>query len=254
MVNDVSYKTLVIEDEKMARNELINALKEDGHFKVVGEAANVSQAYDLIKSTPAEVLFLDIGLPGGNAFYLLSELKKNGVDIPLTIIVTANTEYEYAKKILNEYSHEVLYILNKPFWSSWIQHCEDILDSLLAKQQAGRKIMYLDKDVFINIGSGRQSYIVNPDDIVFVKTGIKGSGKTFVTLKSNKTIECSLSLNQLIQQLPPVFFQINRFEAINLKAISLIDYSTREVFLINGQVCSIGSAFYKSFLEVTGAN
>jgi len=86
------------------------------------------------------------------------------------------------------------------------------------------------------------------------KTGIKGSGKTFVTLKSNKTIECSLSLNQLLQKLPPIFFQINRFEAINLKAISLIDYSTREVFLINGQVCSIGSAFYKSFFEITGGS
>ncbi|TVR85551.1 MAG: DNA-binding response regulator [Saprospirales bacterium] len=251
MDNNTAYKTLVVEDEKMARTELINALKEDGKFEVVGEAANVSQAYELIVSTPANVVFLDIGLPGGNAFYLLSELKKRSVDIPPVIVVTANTEYEYAKKLLNEYNQEIIYILNKPFWSAWIQHYHNILDSLLARAQELRDFEKLEVNRFVNISSGKKSYLIDPAEIVYIQTGPKGKGKTQVILKSNATLECSLSLAQLLLHLPSSFFQINRFEAINLNCISMIDHGNRELVLQNGQYCSIGSAFYNQFLKLT---
>lgn len=247
-----TLKTLVVEDEKMARTELVKALKEDGHFEVVGEAANVAEAFSLIQSTPADVLFLDIGLPGGNAFYLLRELRKRSVYIPPVIIVTANTEYEYAKKLLNEYSQEVIYILNKPFWSAWVQHYQNILDSLMAKAQELRNIEKLQVNRFVNISSGKKTYLIDPAEIVYIQTGPKGKGKTQVILKSNANLECNLSLTQLLLQLPSSFFQINRFEAINLNCISMIDHGNRELILQNGQYCSIGSAFYDQFSKLTG--
>ncbi len=251
MVSDSMYKALVIEDEIMARQELISALNEDGQFAVQGEAQNVSQAYDLVKSTPVDVLFLDIGLPGGNAFYLLSELKKNGVNIPPVIIVTANTEFEYAKKLLNNHSDVVIYILNKPFWSSWIQHCNNIIELLLARSQESREYEKPNPDRFVSIQFGRKSFMVDPTEIVFIQTGNKGKGMTVITLKSNVELNCSLSLSRMLLNLPPFFFQINRFEAINLYCISLIDHGNKEVILENGHYCSIGSAFYDQFLKVT---
>lgn len=251
MVSDSRYKALVVEDEFIARKELIEALKEDGNFEVVGEAANVSEAYQLINSNLADVLFLDIGLPGGNAFYLLSSLKKASIPVPPVIIVTANTEYEYAKKLLNDHKEEVMYILNKPFWSSWIQHCNEIVESLLAKSQEGKVYDKPGKDYYVNIEFGRKGYMVNPAEIVCIETGKKGKGNSKVTLKSNVSKECNLSLSQLLNSLPSYFFQINRFQAINLYNISLIDHSTREIVLENGQTCSIGSAFYDQFVKLT---
>lgn len=251
MVSDSIYKALVVEDEVMARQELISALREDGQFEVAGEANNVSKAYNLIKSTPADVLFLDIGLPGGNAFYLLSELKKNGIKIPPVIIVTANTEYEYAKKLLNDHNEEVIYMLNKPFWSSWIQHCNNIIELLLVRTQEEREYEQPNPDRFVNIQFGRKSFLIDPGEIVYIQTGKKGKGKTKITLKSNVELNCSLSLTQMLQNLPPFFFQINRFEAINLYCISLIDHGNRELILQNGQYCSIGSAFYDQFSKIT---
>jgi DNA-binding LytR/AlgR family response regulator len=50
--------------------------------------------------------------------------------------------------------------------------------------------------------------------------------------------------------LPEYFFQVNRFEVINLEQISLIDHAEKEVHLKNGKSCSIGSNYYQQLCEL----
>ncbi|MDR1412721.1 MAG: response regulator, partial [Actinomycetes bacterium] len=68
-------RALIIDDEMPARSELAFQLEETNLVKVVGEASNVRDAIVLIKKTPADVIFLDINMPGVTGIQLAEGLK-----------------------------------------------------------------------------------------------------------------------------------------------------------------------------------
>jgi len=82
-------KAMIIDDEPPARREIRRLLNEFGWIEVVGEAGNVDQAEELVASLRPELLFLDIQMPGGSGFDLLSRLE----DLPQVIFTTAYDEH-----------------------------------------------------------------------------------------------------------------------------------------------------------------
>ncbi len=245
-------RALVIEDEKDVRMELVNALNETPDFEVVGESDSVESGYSLITSIPAEVIFLDIKLLGGDAFQLLRLLRQNKIHIPPVVINTGFRDFENAKRIHNDFKEVVIHILNKPFWEDWAYHQESILEALYLHRQSER----LSKsnpviNKMIPIQDGRQSYLIDPKDIVHVTTGAKGQGRTEVILASHQ-FGCSLSLTQLLAQLPSQIIQINRFEAVNLQWVSIINHGEKILVLRNGDMCSVGNAFYPDICRMFG--
>ncbi len=82
-------RTLIIDDERLARKELNSLLEEYDTIEVVGEAANADEAMDLINSTNPDLLFLDIQMPGKTGFELLEMLDV----VPLVIFTTAYDEF-----------------------------------------------------------------------------------------------------------------------------------------------------------------
>ena len=80
---------LIVDDERLARKELISMLSEFTQIKVIGEADGFDQAKDQIIKNEPEVVFLDIQMPGKSGFDLLNE-----VDVKAKIVfVTAFDEY-----------------------------------------------------------------------------------------------------------------------------------------------------------------
>jgi len=242
---------LVVEDEASIRAELIRALNETIEIKVIGESDNVVGAFNLIRTTPADVLFLDIMLIGGSALQLLALLKRENVPIPPIVVNTGSRDFELAQKLHNEYRTEIISILKKPFYEDWEKHQELILESIYLQQQKKRQ-----KEAFsgaekklLSFQEGKQSFVVNSDDILMVKTGAKGQGKTEIILE-NKTISFNLSLAQTLAKLPPNFIQINRFESININWISLLNHSEKEVTLRNGITSVIGNGYYQELCKI----
>src|SRR5690606_23256518 len=83
-------KTLIVDDERLARIELRRLLKEFPKIDIVGEAADADEALEMIEELDPELLFLDIQMPGKNGFELLSSLKGSAPDV---IFTTAFDEY-----------------------------------------------------------------------------------------------------------------------------------------------------------------
>lgn len=86
-----SLKTLVVDDELLSRLTIQSLL--DDHFpevKVVGMAANITEARSLILSTDPELVLLDISMPGGNGFDLLDALPDRRFQV---IFVTAFEQF-----------------------------------------------------------------------------------------------------------------------------------------------------------------
>lgn len=82
-------KAMIIDDEPPARRELRRLLTGFPWVEVVGEAGNIDQAAELIGTLNPELLFLDIQMPGGSGFDLLSRLE----DVPQVIFTTAYDEH-----------------------------------------------------------------------------------------------------------------------------------------------------------------
>ena len=57
-------KVLVIDDERLARQELKKLLKKHQEIEIIGEAANADEANGMIKEKKPDLIFLDIQMPG----------------------------------------------------------------------------------------------------------------------------------------------------------------------------------------------
>lgn len=87
---DDHLTALIVDDERLARKELRSLLAaEHPEIEIVGEAATVAQAVDLIEAEQPRIVFLDIQLSGETGFDLLEQATGNFK----TIFVTAFDAY-----------------------------------------------------------------------------------------------------------------------------------------------------------------
>ena len=82
-------RAVIIDDERLARNELKKLLQEFHEIEVIAEAANANEGIEKIETLSPDVIFLDIQMPGKNGFEMLTELEKS----PHVIFVTAYDEF-----------------------------------------------------------------------------------------------------------------------------------------------------------------
>jgi two-component system, LytTR family, response regulator len=82
-------KALLIDDEDLARREMRRLLAEFAWLEIIGEAANIEEAATKIELLSPDLLFLDIQMPGGSGFDLLSRLEK----LPHVIFTTAHDQH-----------------------------------------------------------------------------------------------------------------------------------------------------------------
>ncbi len=83
------YRAIIVDDERLARNDLRLLLKEYENIEVLGEASNGQDALDMIKELEPDLVFLDIQMPGMNGFDVLEYISS---DVRV-IFITAFDEY-----------------------------------------------------------------------------------------------------------------------------------------------------------------
>jgi two-component system, LytTR family, response regulator len=80
---------LIVDDERLARNEMRRLLQSHPDVSIVGEAGNADEAEARLAELPVDLLFLDITMPGASGFDLLERLDR----VPLLIFTTAYDEH-----------------------------------------------------------------------------------------------------------------------------------------------------------------
>jgi two-component system LytT family response regulator len=83
-------KALIIDDERLARNELRRLLAVHADITVAGEAVDVPDALEKVAALRPELLFLDVQMPGADGFGLLEQLEP---PLPAVIFTTAYDEF-----------------------------------------------------------------------------------------------------------------------------------------------------------------
>lgn len=87
----VKLRTLIVDDELLARKKIRAFLQEHAEFQVVGECADGEQAVASISTLRPDLLFLDVQIPGRNGFEVLDCMTKEAS--PAVIFVTAFDKY-----------------------------------------------------------------------------------------------------------------------------------------------------------------
>jgi two-component system LytT family response regulator len=89
--NQHILKTLIVDDEALARRGLAHRLKDISDIEIVGEAKNGREALTLIKEKSPDLVFLDIQMPGISGFEVLQQLDIE--TMPVILFLTAYDEY-----------------------------------------------------------------------------------------------------------------------------------------------------------------
>ena len=100
-------KTIIVDDEELARERIRRFLNENDNFKVVAECRNGKECIQAILKHKPDLMFLDIQMPGMDGFEILNHLKD---DLPIIIFVTAFDEYA-----VKAFEVQALDYLLKPF-------------------------------------------------------------------------------------------------------------------------------------------
>ncbi len=209
-------KALLIDDERLARNELRRLLAKHADIAIAGEAANADEARLRIGELSPDLLFLDIQMPGDDGFALLESLEP---PLPRVIFTTAYDEFA-----VKAFEFNALDYLMKPVDPARLVAALD-------------KLRRLDGKPAGVAAAGERPNRLGPDDKVFVR---EGERCWFVELKSIRLMESEgnytrvhfgdaqpqlfRSLNAMEERLDPrCFFRANRRQIINLAWIDRIE-------------------------------
>jgi two-component system LytT family response regulator len=101
-------KTLIVDDEPIARHNLRALLRSYSDIELVGEAGSGEQAIKLLQAASPDLLFLDVQMPEMNGFEMLKQIDL--AQIPAVIFITAYDQYA-----LKAFEVQALDYLLKPF-------------------------------------------------------------------------------------------------------------------------------------------
>jgi two-component system response regulator LytT len=89
---DLDIRTLIVDDEQLARDEMKYLLKDIPDLTVAGEAGGGEEAVRLVLELKPDIMFLDIQMPVMDGFQVVRELASTG-EMPLVIFTTAYDQY-----------------------------------------------------------------------------------------------------------------------------------------------------------------
>jgi two-component system LytT family response regulator len=210
----MAIRAIIIDDERLARNELKKLLQDHSDIEVIEEAANVDDGIEKIETLNPDLIFLDIQMPGKTGFDLLAEVEK----APRVIFTTAYDEYA-----IKAFEVNALDYLLKPVEPKRLADAIQKLHLEISKENAGlyglnRGPLTEFDQVFVK--DGERCWFVKLGEIRLFES-VGNYAKVF--FGTNKPLILK-SLNALEERLDDrMFFRANRKHIINLRWIDKIE-------------------------------
>lgn len=203
-------KAIIVDDERLARQELKNLLAGYKEIEVIAECADAAQAKEKIAELKPDVIFCDIQMPGKTGLQLAEEIS-GAIDV---VFVTAHDEHAIKAFELNAFDY-----LLKPVQP---QRLAETIKKLSVKESSGK---------------GENNTPLSKNDMVFIKDGEKC---WFVRLEEIRLFESEgnyvrvyfdnfkplilRSLNSLETRLnEKEFFRASRKHIINMNYIASVE-------------------------------
>jgi two-component system LytT family response regulator len=227
---NINWKTIIIDDEELARRRLRRLLKGFEEFTILTEAENGAEGLKLIDELKPDLIFLDIEMPVLNGFEMLSQIKQQ----PKVVFTTAYDQY--AIKAFEENSID--YLL-KPIEAERLEKTvaklrryPDKLVELplleLIKRLESKPML---KTLTVKIGD--KIWLIKLTDIIYAGAEDK---YVFLHTTDGKKHLTDYTLAALEEKLPDNFLRIHRGAIINTECIKEIrkGFNGAFVFVMHG--------------------
>lgn len=207
------WKTLIVDDERLARSELKRLLQAHPQIEIVAEADSADSARDILAAQPEiSLVFLDIQMPGSTGLELAAELRPN----LFFVFCTAFDSYA-----LDAFALNALDYLVKPIVPQRLaQSLSRLPAAAAATASDNSQQSYLPDHHGLLLKFGENSRIVRLSEISrFESVGNHSAvytpyGKSFVLS----------SLSRIEQRLDPQqFFKASRADIIRISAITALE-------------------------------
>ncbi|MCK0158948.1 LytTR family transcriptional regulator DNA-binding domain-containing protein [Cellulophaga sp. F20128] len=233
------YRTIIIDDELLARERLLKLTANFPQcFNVIASAKNGTDAKEKINSLKPELIFLDIEMPGLTGFELLEQLDS----MPMVIFCTAFDQYA-----LQAFETHSIDYLVKPVRLERLEKTVNKLIKLNGNHNSQKlleaiKEMSAEKEAkkmtSITVRKGEKLFFIKLEDVLYFEADAKYS---CIYTNTEKYLT-ELSLTQLETKLPDFFLRVQRGIIINMDYVENVQkyFNSRYVITLkNKQKTSI---------------
>ena len=220
----MTLSAVIVDDEQLARDELVYLLKDIGDVEVVAQGKNGLEAVNLIREFNPDLVFLDVQMPGLDGFGVIKKLLDKRVPLPTIVFATAFDQYAVRAFEVNA----VDYLL-KPFDKKRV--AQSVQKARLKMQPADASSEKLEtlvrmlesqkpQTAKVLIKAAGRLFLVNQKDICFasIEDGVISvvtSGPSGMEGQSN----CR-TLEELLDSLDPgLFWRAHRSYLVNINRI-----------------------------------
>jgi two-component system LytT family response regulator len=236
-------RAIIIDDSRLARNELKRLLTDFDFLQVIGEASNAIEAKEIIESEKPDVIFLDIQMPGKDGFELLEELEV----IPQVIFTTAYDQYA-----IKAFEVNALDYLQKPIEKDRLSAAINRVAEKQNDETAKGDSDFLKPVDQVFVKDGERCWFVLLSEVPYFEVD---GNYTKIFFKDQRPM-IPRTLNYLESRLDPkFFFRANRRQIINLSWIEKIEpwfSGSIRIYLKGGKEIDVSRRQTQRFKELTG--
>ena len=242
-MNNIS--ALIVDDEKPAREKIKTFLKEESFISSIFEANNGVEAVEMIKQGKADIVFLDIQMPGMTGFEVIE--KVGAENMPIIVFVTAYEEYA-----IRAFEVQAVDYLLKPFDQKRFRKS---LNRALEQKELENKNVFVIKKLLEEIKKEREylrkilvkkekgSFLLDTDEIFYI-----AAEREYIMIYTEK--ESYLvrgTMKRMERQLNPAkFVRIHRSIIVNIDYIKEIQpwfHGDKIVVMENGKELKLSRRF-----------
>jgi two-component system, LytTR family, response regulator len=247
----MKIKSVIVDDELIARNVLENYLKKYCPVvELVGQAQHIKEAVPMIKELQPQLVFLDVEMPFGNAFDILEACQDHRFE---TIFVTAYAEYSL--KALNRSA--AYYILKPIDITELVAAVNKVQLAILKNEEFSRTQILLQN---LKLKPGQQQIILptlQGFDVIKTETITKLQAKgNFTEIYFNNgsfKLICKF-LKYFDDLLDAPFIRVHRSFIINANCIKSYSKSAGGfITLLDGSEIEVSATYKPQLLKALGA-
>jgi two-component system LytT family response regulator len=255
----MTLKTLIADDEPLARERLRFLLAGHKEVEIVAECRNGREVVDALRDTKIDLLFLDIQMPARDGFEVIEQVGAQ--HMPATVFVTAHNHYA-----VQAFEVNALDYLTKPVEPERLQATLDRVkervdsNAALAAHQSLRTVLESltggvqptkEYPRRLLVHHGAKDSFVNVNDIEWIEAAdyyscLHVGARTFMLREPIKQLANTLD--------PAKFVRIHRSVIVNVDQVREIfreGQSEGSVVLINGQRLRMSKSGWQSLLAVS---
>jgi len=241
-------RTLIIDDEDLARRRIVNLLKDHQEFVIAGEAENAQEAIEILRKSKPQLVFLDISLPDLDGFSIIESLPDH--EKPLIIIVSGSGAHA-----VKAFDYHAFDYLLKPYKDQrFFEALQEVKQKLNAVGTEDALVsassdITQERNVVIPIKSAGKISFIEPRDIWY----IEASGYYIEINASGKKHLLRQSMGRIMDRLDNTkFIRIHRSIIINLHYMNEIVRSPSRDHLIkmkDGSLFKVSKSYKKALFQ-----